>query len=103
MFKKIIINITDEVPSDIVLLIVNALYFKASWVVLFEEMSVPQPFTLSNGDQITTQMMYRNSHQNRAAIINLDKIGKFTALAVPYEVQCHPYLMATCYFVWNIH
>ena len=53
--------VTDSVPPETVLLIVNALYFKAAWSVVFEEVDQKQPFTKTDGKRIFIPMVRRTS------------------------------------------
>ena len=70
-------------------LIVNALFFKASWVKSFDE-GKPQEFTKINGQKVLTPMMNRDSKKQFVAQFTTDLVkgrsDKCIALAIPYEV-----------------
>ena len=81
---------TDSVPSETALLIVNALYFKAAWSYVFDEVVQQQPFTKTNGKRILIPMVKRTSRQQVATIFQSELVSRqsnFTAVAIPYEVQ----------------
>ena len=59
--------IADYLAPEVAFLIVNALYFKASWSVLFDE-GVPQTFTTIDGQKTIVKMMTRTSLHNLVAI-----------------------------------
>merc|ERR1712156_620931 len=81
-------KIVDYLSPEVAFLIVNALYFKASWSVLFDE-GVPQNFTTINGDRKTVSMMTRTSLQNYVTIFESDIVPsvKFTTVAIPYAFE----------------
>ncbi|MGO9326716.1 MAG: serpin family protein [Steroidobacteraceae bacterium] len=59
--------------------IVNALYFKGSWTTAFDpKLTAPTPFTLSNGAQVTAQMM------NQTGPFGYYAESQFQALRIPY-------------------
>lgn len=50
--------VPDEIPSDIVMYLINAVYFKGDWVVQFDRSrTAPAPFTLADQSTATVQMM----------------------------------------------
>ena len=79
--------IADYLAPEVAFLIVNALYFKASWSVLFDE-GVPQTFTTIDGQKTIVSMMTRTSLHNYGARFEMDLVPhtRFTAVAIPYEV-----------------
>jgi len=87
-------KIIDYLSPEVAFLIVNALYFKASWSVLFDE-GVPQNFTTINGDRKPVPMMTRTSLQNYGARFETDIVPsvKFTTVAIPYAFQDHRFEM----------
>ena len=82
-------QILDSVPSETTLLIVNALYFKASWSYVFDEDDKRQQFTKADGSKVIIPMLTRISQQQTAAKFNTDLVRSvpFTAVAIPYEVR----------------
>ena len=80
-------SIADYLSPEVAFLIVNALYFKASWSVLFDE-GVPQTFTTIDGQKTIVSMMTRTSLHNYGARFEMDLVPhtRFTAVAIPYEV-----------------
>ena len=82
-------QIINSVPPDVAFLIVNALYFKAAWTVVFDQDPEPQEFTLSSGRKIQVPMMSRTSFHNYAAKFTTDLLPnmEFLALAIPYADQ----------------
>ena len=70
-------------------LIVNALFFKASWAKSFDE-GKPQEFTKINGNKVLIPMMNRDSKKQFVAQFTTELVegrsDKCIALAIPYEV-----------------
>ncbi len=55
---KIPTIVPDPIPTDIVMYLINAVYFKGDWVVQFDKTkTAASPFTLRNGSTATVQMM----------------------------------------------
>ena len=81
-------QILDSVPPETTLLIVNALYFKASWSYVFDEDDERKQFTKKDGSKVKIPMLTRISQQQTAAKFNTDLVRNmpFTAVAIPYEV-----------------
>ncbi len=53
-------QIVDKIDSDVVLYLINAIYFKGRWEVAFEPKSTrPAPFHLPGGAEKSVQMMWR--------------------------------------------
>jgi serine protease inhibitor len=51
-------KIFDELPANAVMVLLNAIYFKASWTTEFDESRTqPAPFTRPDGSQVTVDMM----------------------------------------------
>jgi len=83
--KGKITNIIDSVPSDTAALIINALYFKASWAKSFED-GKPQEFTMFNDSKVLVNMMTRDSQKQAVAHFSTDLIrGRAVAVAIPYK------------------
>ena len=81
--------ISDDVSPESILLIVNALYFKASWHLVFEDGECSQ-FTNINGKRSNVKMMTRDSRHQTAAMFSSSLLGdsiKFLAISIPYEVS----------------
>lgn len=71
--------IVDQLPADLVMMIVSAIYFKAAWMRPFQpELTEDQPFTPANGVQITVPMM-----QQSGFFAHL-KNEQFEAVYLPY-------------------
>jgi len=81
-------KIVDSVSPETAFLIVNALFFKASWAKSFDE-GKPQEFTKLNGQKVLTPMMNRDSKKQFVAQFTTDLVkgrsDKCIALAIPYE------------------
>ena len=75
-------------PPETTLLIVNALYFKASWSYVFDEDDRRQIFTKTDGTKVKIPMLTRISQQQIASKFETDIVRNmpFTAVAIPYEV-----------------
>merc|ERR1712012_596495 len=82
-------QIINFVSPDVAFLIVNALYFKAAWTVVFDKDPEPKEFTLNSGRKIQVPMMSRTSFHNYAAKFTTDLLPNmdFLALAIPYADQ----------------
>merc|ERR1711936_59271 len=86
--KGKITNIIDQVSPDTAFLIVNALYFKASWAKSFEE-GKSQEFTKFDGKKIIVPMMTRESKKQAAGRFTTELVkgrsDKCISVAIPYE------------------
>jgi serpin B len=52
-------NMIDQIPPDVVMYLINAIYFKADWKYQFDESKTkPADFYLENGNTVQTAMMY---------------------------------------------
>ena len=50
--------VADPIPSEVVMYLINAIYFKGSWTARFDPaLTQPGPFTLSDGARIDVPMM----------------------------------------------
>merc|ERR1712066_926508 len=91
--KGKITNIIDQVSPDTAFLIVNALYFKASWAKSFEE-GKPQEFTKFDGKKIIVPMMTRESKKQAAGRFTTELVkgrsDKCISVAIPYEHHSDP-------------
>ena len=71
--------IVDQLPADLVMMIVSAIYFKAAWLRPFQPaLTQDAPFTLANGTPVTVPMMQQNglfAHLNNE---------QFEAVTLPY-------------------
>lgn len=81
-------KIVDSVSPETAFLIVNALFFKASWAKSFDE-GKPQEFTKLKGDKVLIPMMNRDSKKQFVAAFTTELVegrsNKCIALAIPYE------------------
>merc|ERR1712018_752781 len=91
--KGKISNIIDSVSPDTAALIVNALYFKASWAKSFED-GKPQEFTKFDGKKVVGPMMTRDSQKQAVAKFETELVqGRskdVTAIAIPYKHHSDP-------------
>jgi serine protease inhibitor len=72
-------KIVDQINSDTLLFLINAIYFKGSWSEKFDAaLTKPEDFTLADGKQKKHPMM---SQSGRYAYFESDK---FQAVALPY-------------------
>ena len=52
-------DMIDEIPSNVVMYLINAIYLKATWQYQFDkERTKKMDFTLTNGSKIMTDMMF---------------------------------------------
>ena len=70
------------------MLIVNAMYYKASWSTTFYELEQEGDFQTIDGDNVKIPMMHRVSFKNNAVSFESSSLPgmKITAVAIPYEV-----------------
>ena len=89
-----IAKIFDELPTDVVMVLLNAIYFKASWTSRFDPARTEAlPFKRPDGSTVTADMMYQDlsdvsvSAQDGATLVELPYGGgAFTMVAVlPHE------------------
>ena len=72
-------KVLDEVNSDILAYLINALYFKSQWTDKFPtNATAPEPFTAEDGTKSTVSMM-KQTHQMTYTEDNI-----FRAVRVPY-------------------
>lgn len=58
--EGLIPSVVDQLDDDVVVLLINAVYFKGSWTTPFnKEATRPEPFHLSDGNSIEVPMMRR--------------------------------------------
>lgn len=56
-------TIFDELPPNVIMVLLNAIYFKASWVTRFDAaLTERAPFTRPDGSQVTADLMYLDGH-----------------------------------------
>jgi len=91
--KGKITNIIDSVSPDTAALIVNALYFKASWAKSFED-GKPAEFTKFDGKKVIVPMMTRDSQKQAVGRFNADIVkgrgDSVIAVAIPYKHHSDP-------------
>jgi len=90
-----ITNIIDSVSQDTAVLIVNALYFKASWAKSFKKGKKLQEFTKLDGQKVFTNMITRDSKKQAVARFTTNLLSgaggdECIALAIPYEHPSDP-------------
>ena len=107
------ISILDSVAPDTAFLIVNALYFKASWAKSFDEGDL-QEFTNLDGKREPIRMLKRESKKQAAGRFETELVqgrsNKCITLAIPYEVRNYFFLVfivfvnrSECFFhCWKI-
>ncbi|HEY9450834.1 MAG TPA: serpin family protein [Gemmatimonadaceae bacterium] len=72
-------EIITTIPDDIVMYLVNAIYFKGSWTAQFDRsMTSDQPFYAANGSHPSVPMMWVEGNFPAAAT------GEYTAVELPY-------------------
>jgi serine protease inhibitor len=53
--------VPQQIPIDIIMYLINAIYFKADWAAQFDKsLTADGPFTLKDGSQITAKMMWHD-------------------------------------------
>lgn len=78
--NKLIPEIIDGIPSDAVMYLINAVYFKGVWKYKFnKDLSALKPFTLQDGSLIQVPTM-----MERASLNYFKGIG-FEAIELPYN------------------
>ena len=78
--NQLIPKIIDEIPTDAVMYLINAVYFKGQWKYQFEKSNTkPKPFQLSDGTEIQAQSMLQH-----ATYPYLQGTG-FQAVELPYN------------------
>jgi serpin B len=74
--------VPDPIPRDIIMYLINAIYFKGDWTYRFDEnLTRATPFTLADGSQKTVNMM---SHANPVTIA-VAEVGDLTVADLPYS------------------
>ncbi len=69
-----IIFFIGTVSPDTVMMLTNALHFKGSWTVAFNEVPELMPFTLSNGAKVPAKMMTRKSYEIVLGSFKFEKV-----------------------------
>lgn len=70
----------EDIPSNIVAYLLNAIYFKAEWLEPFEEsLTTERPFYLDEGTKVDHPMMFKDGD-----FLYLDE-ENFSAIKLPYE------------------
>jgi serine protease inhibitor len=74
-----ITNVLSEIKPELVMFLLNALYFKGDWAIRFDAKNTQeQPFTLQNGTTKTVKMMNNTDSFQYAGFTDYD------ALQIPY-------------------
>jgi serpin B len=56
-----ITDLIDEIPDDVVIYLINAVYFKSDWAVPFEPgLTAEEPFSIAADDRVDVPMMRRD-------------------------------------------
>ncbi|MCF3107434.1 serpin family protein [Niabella sp. CC-SYL272] len=72
-----ITKVLDQLDPDLVLLLMNALYFKGDWRVKFDKSQTrPETFTKADGSTMQVNMMHRTDTIRYAAATDFDAIQK---------------------------
>jgi len=78
--SHLIPQIIQSIPSEMVMYLINAVYFKGSWRSKFDKSStLPKPFTLAGGSVIQVPAMRQQSH------FNYFQTSGFQAVELPYN------------------
>ena len=79
--NSMIPSIIDQLSAEDKLVLMNAIYFKATWQYYFEKKNTRnEPFTLANGSTKDVPMMQRK------ALLNYGKNDTYSAIRLPYSV-----------------
>jgi len=86
-------KIVDEISSDTVFVLLNAIYFKGNWTYPFpREATKQKPFTLLNGTQKLHPMMFR-----QVSNLQYYQNEMFQAISLPYgEGRLSMYIFLPC-------
>lgn len=78
--NKLIPKIIDEIPGDMVMYLINAVYFKGQWRYQFEkDKTQSKPFYLSDGNHVEAESMLQR------ADLQYFKNTDFQAVELPYN------------------
>jgi serpin B len=70
----------DQIPQDVVMYLINAIYFKADWRYQFDEAeTAPRNFFLENGSAVDVEMMY-----SKGVKIHYYQSAGSTYIEIPY-------------------
>jgi len=89
-------SIVGRIPSDVVLYLVNALYFHAGWATPFDRARTrPQPFTTAGGQRVRVPMMSRSgrfayAERDGVQAVSLPFAGDRFRLVVALPVDARP-------------
>ena len=77
--KGKITKIIDRIPPEMVMYLINAIYFKADWTNKFDSMQTTlKDFYLLNGGRVLCSMMYQRNNYDYY------KAGNYQAVKIPY-------------------
>ena len=78
-------KIIDQMNPEEVLVLINAVYFKGSWLNRFEKTDTsPEPFYLPDGTQVKVPMMHQNKTGQLHKYLHLQN-PLFEAVQLPYQ------------------
>ena len=78
--------VPDQIPWDVIMYLINAIYFKGDWTYQFDKSRTTlAPFTLADGAQTTVEMM---SHGTEVPVSMASGDG-FRVLDLPYGGQAY--------------
>lgn len=73
--------VPQVIPADIIMYLINAIYFKADWASQFDEsLTRSGPFTLKSGSEISAEMMWHAE----AASVGYNRGDGITVVDLPY-------------------
>ncbi|MBM3934477.1 MAG: serpin family protein [SAR202 cluster bacterium] len=75
-----ITQIIDRIPADMVMYLINAIYFKGAWDTQFDgKLTREMPYHLQGGGQVTVPMMLQTRY------FSYQESGAFQAVKLPYK------------------
>jgi serine protease inhibitor len=80
-------KILDEMPNggDLVMILLNAIYFKANWTTQFDKARTqPEPFRRGDGSTVTADLMYLDATRDTARTMSVLGKSDVTLVDLPY-------------------